>query len=39
MQRVYDHIWLLAIAAMVFFFVSYVAWGWWETITVPGVVV
>lgn len=27
MQRLYDRIWLLAAAALLFFSVSYVAWG------------
>lgn len=27
MQRLYDRIWLLAVLALVFWIVSYVAWG------------
>jgi len=26
-QRVFDSIWMLALAAVVFFFLSYVVWG------------
>ncbi|SEQ26618.1 hypothetical protein [Natrinema salaciae] len=35
MQRLYDRIWLLAAAALVFFALSYVAWGWIDVFSVP----
>lgn len=35
-QRVYDRIWLLALSAMAFFFLSYVAWGLTDLLTLPG---
>lgn len=35
MQRLYDRIWLLAAAALAFFTVSYVAWGWIDVFSVP----
>lgn len=35
MQRLYNRIWLLAAAALVFFALSYVAWGWVDVFSVP----
>lgn len=35
LQRVYDSIWLLAVAAIVFFSLSYVAWGVFDILAVP----
>ncbi len=35
MQQLYNRIWLLAIAAMVFFIVVYVGWGLLDLLTVP----
>ncbi|AGB32189.1 hypothetical protein Natpe_2373 [Natrinema pellirubrum DSM 15624] len=35
MQRLYDRIWLLAAAALLFFALSYVAWGWIDVFSVP----
>lgn len=35
MQQLYNRIWLLALAAMVFFIVVYVGWGLVDIITVP----
>ena len=35
MQRLYNRIWLLAIAAMVFFLVVYVGWGLVDILSVP----
>lgn len=35
MQRLYDRIWLLAAAALAFFALSYVAWGWIDVFSVP----
>jgi hypothetical protein len=35
MQQLYNRIWLLAIAAMVFFIVVYVGWGLLDIISVP----
>lgn len=35
MQRVYNRIWLLALAAMVFFVVVYVGWGMLDILSVP----
>lgn len=34
LQRLYDNIWLLALAAIVFFVLSYVAWGVFDIVTV-----
>lgn len=34
MQRLYNRIWLLAAAAMVFFLLSYVAWGLFDILSV-----
>lgn len=35
MQQVYNRIWLLATAAMIFFIVVYVGWGLLDILTVP----
>lgn len=35
MQRLYNRIWLLAAAAMLFFLVSYVAWGLLDVTSLP----
>ena len=35
LQRVYDSIWLLALAALVFFALSYVAWGMVDIFAAP----
>ena len=35
LQRVYDSIWLLALAALLFFFLSYVAWGMIDIFAAP----
>jgi len=35
MQRLYDRIWLLAAAAIVFFAVAYVGWGALDVLTLP----
>lgn len=35
MQRLFDRIWLLAAAAIVFFAVVYVGWGLVDIISVP----
>jgi hypothetical protein len=35
MQRLYNRIWLLAAAAMLFFAVIYVGWGLMDILTVP----
>lgn len=35
-QRLLDNIWLLAIAAMLFWLLSYIAWGMFDIMTVPG---
>ncbi|QLG47325.1 hypothetical protein [Natrinema halophilum] len=35
MQRLYDRIWLLAAAALAFFALSYVVWGWIDVFSVP----
>lgn len=35
MQRLYDQIWLLAAAALAFFFVVYVVWGVVDIFSVP----
>ncbi|MCX2819690.1 hypothetical protein EGH25_10060 [Haladaptatus sp. F3-133] len=34
-QRLYDRIWLLAIAALIFFAVSYVGWGFADILLIP----
>lgn len=36
MQRLYDSIWLLAVAAMVFFATVYVGWGLLDHMAVTG---
>lgn len=36
MQRLFDRIWLLAAAAMLFFLVVYVGWGLADVLSVPG---
>lgn len=35
MQRLYNRIWLLAAAALAFFFVVYVVWGVADVVSVP----
>ncbi|QHS17456.1 hypothetical protein GWK26_10025 [haloarchaeon 3A1-DGR] len=35
MQRLYDRIWLLAVAAFVFFLVAYVGWGLLDLLSLP----
>jgi len=35
MQRIYNRIWLLAAAALLFFFVVYVGWGLLDITSVP----
>ena len=35
LQRVYDNIWLLALAAIIFFALSYVAWGMIDIFAAP----
>jgi len=35
MQRIYNRIWLLAAAALVFFLVVYVGWGLLDILSVP----
>lgn len=35
MQRLYDRIWLLAAAALLFFAISYVGWGWADVFSLP----
>ena len=35
MQRLYNRIWLLAVAAMVFFIIVYVGWGLLDLTTLP----
>lgn len=35
LQRLYDRIWLLAIAALLFFILSYVVWGVVDIFWVP----
>jgi len=34
-QRLYDRIWLIALAALVFFFLSYVGWGLADIMMTP----
>lgn len=34
-QRLFNRIWLLAAAALLFFALSYVGWGLWDILTVP----
>lgn len=35
MQRLYNRIWLLAVAALLFFFIVYVGWGILDIMSVP----
>lgn len=35
MQRLYNRVWLLAAAAMVFFLVAYVGWGLLDLLSLP----
>jgi len=35
-QRLYDRIWLIALAALVFWFLSYLGWGIADVLTTPG---
>lgn len=35
-QRLFDSIWLLAVAAILYFFVSYVGWGLFDVFSVHG---
>jgi hypothetical protein len=35
MQRLYNRIWLLAAAAMLFFLLSYVGWGLLDILSIP----
>lgn len=35
MQRIYNRIWLLALAALLFFFIAYVGWGLLDLTTLP----
>lgn len=35
MQRLYNRIWLLAAAAIVFFLVAYVGWGLLDLLSLP----
>lgn len=35
MQRLYNRIWLLAIAGILFFFIVYIGWGLMDILTVP----
>lgn len=35
MQQLYNRIWLLAIAGIVFFFVTYLGWGLIDMLTLP----
>lgn len=36
MQRLYDRIWLLALAALLWWALSYVVWGFADIFSVPG---
>ena len=38
LQRLYDRIWLLALAALVFWALSYVVWGLFDVLSVPGMI-
>lgn len=38
LKRLYDSIWLLALAALVFWALSYVAWGLLDVFSVPGMI-
>ena len=35
LQRLYDNIWLLAVAATLFFFVTYLGWGIIDVLSAP----
>lgn len=35
LQRVYDRVWLLALAALLFWALSYVLWGVLDVLSVP----
>ncbi len=35
-QRLFDNIWLLALAAILFFFLSYIAWGLLDLLSIRG---
>jgi hypothetical protein len=35
MQRIYNRIWLLALAALVFFFLVYIGWGLLDLLSLP----
>lgn len=35
LQRLYDNVWLLALAALLFFSLSYVGWGIIDIVSVP----
>lgn len=35
LQRLYDRIWLIALAAILFWALSYVLWGYIDLLTVP----
>lgn len=35
MQRIYDRIWLLAAAALLFWLLTYLGWGFLDLISVP----
>lgn len=37
LQRLYDRIWLLALAALLFWALSYVLWGVLDVLSTPGV--
>lgn len=34
-QRLFDSVWVLALAAVIFFFLSYVIWGLIDLLNVP----
>jgi hypothetical protein len=35
-QRIYDRIWLLALAALLFWALAYVVWGVIDILSIPG---
>jgi hypothetical protein len=35
MQRVYDRIWILAAAALLFWFLAYIGWGLLDLVSIP----
>jgi len=39
MQRIYDRIWLLALAAVLFWLVTYLLWGFLDILSIPGAMV